>query len=320
MTATGGGLSGTGTTLVIAPLTQVTPPTPQGITPPSPQSTTPPTSTTSTTSGIVTTTSSNWSGYAVETNLNSPQSNSVTAVSGSWTVPSVTGSGTAYSAVWVGIDGYNSSSVEQIGTEQDVVQGQAEYSVWYEMYPLGSVTITNINVAPGNKMTASVVYSSTTGKYQLAITDTTTNQTFSIAESALAQRSSAEWIVEAPSSNQGVLQLANFGSVTFTNATATIDGVTGPIDSSSWQASAMDIAAGRGSVETSLSGLTDTSKTGSSSFTDTYQAGFIDLGRRRRLLFPDQDSRPAVDHNSFDAAANYELRDRLFASFDLLGR
>ena len=56
--------------------------------------------------GIATTTSSNWSGYAVETNLNSPQSNSVTAVSGSWTVPTVTGTGTAYSAIWVGIDGY----------------------------------------------------------------------------------------------------------------------------------------------------------------------------------------------------------------------
>jgi hypothetical protein len=38
-----------------------------------------------------------------------------------------------------------------------------------------------------------------------------------------AQASSAEWIAEAPSSG-GVLPLANFGSVTFTNGQATISG------------------------------------------------------------------------------------------------
>ena len=39
-----------------------------------------------------------------------------------------------------------------------------------------------------------------------------------------------KWIVEAPSSNSGVLPLANFSSVTFTSAAATINGVTGPVD------------------------------------------------------------------------------------------
>ena len=50
-------------------------------------------------------TSTNWSGYAAEANLRSPPQGG-TAVSGSWTVPAVSGTGTAYSAVWVGIDGY----------------------------------------------------------------------------------------------------------------------------------------------------------------------------------------------------------------------
>ena len=95
----------------------------------------------------------------------------------------------------------------------------------------------------------------------MTITDTSkTNDTFTTTQSASGvQRSSAEWIVEAPSSNQGVLTLANFSTVTFSNATATINGVTGPIDSSSWQAAAINISAGRSSVETSVSGLTDTS-------------------------------------------------------------
>jgi hypothetical protein len=43
------------------------------------------------------------------------------------------------------------------------------------------------------------------------------------------QLSSAEWIEEAPSTNSGVLPLANFGSVTFSNAQYTANGTTGPI-------------------------------------------------------------------------------------------
>src|SRR5208337_4379064 len=64
-------------------------------------------------------------------------------------------------------------------------------------------------------------------------------------QSPLAQRTSAEWIVEAPTVGSGVASLANFGSVTFSNAYAsmTINGVqvSGPIDSSSWQSEAKAI-------------------------------------------------------------------------------
>ena len=313
-------LTGSATTTVVAAVTPVTPTTPSPTTP---------TPTTPGATGIVTTTSSNWSGYAVATNLNSPQSNSVTAVSGSWTVPTVTGTGTAYSAVWVGIDGDTSSSVEQIGTEEDIVNGRAEYSVWYEMYPLGSVAISSMSVSPGDNITASVQYltsGTNAGKFQLTITDTSqTNDTFTTYQSASgAQRSSAEWIVEAPSSNQGILSLANFGSVTFSNATATINGVTGPIDSTSWQASAINMSAGRGSLETSVSGLTDTN--GASAFTDTYQAGASTTTtpggypggswRATKVL-------TAVSTNkspNSSAATNNPLavRDQLFASFDFI--
>ena len=57
----------------------------------------------------------------------------MSAVYGSWIVPTVSGSssGKTYSAVWVGIDGYASdSTVEQIGTEQDVVNGTPVYQAW----------------------------------------------------------------------------------------------------------------------------------------------------------------------------------------------
>ena len=92
------------------------------------------------TSVAVNTTSTNWSGYAVQTNS---ASTAVNSVSGSWTVPTVTGTLTAYSSEWVGIDGSNSYTVEQIGTESDLVkvqgQYQAQYYAWYEMYPKNMV-------------------------------------------------------------------------------------------------------------------------------------------------------------------------------------
>jgi hypothetical protein len=219
------------------------------------------------------TTSTNWSGYAAETSLRSPQTGSVTAVSGSWTVPAASGSGTAYSAVWVGIDGYQSSSVEQIGTEQDVVNGQAQYSIWYEMYPLGSVTITTMTIKPGDSITASVQY--TNSQFVLTITDTSQgNDSFTTTQSASgAQRSSVEWIVEAPSSNYGVLPLANFGTVAFSNATATINGTTGAINNSAWQSTAINIVSYGNQLQATTSSLTNTTASPlSSSFTVAFDA------------------------------------------------
>ena len=220
-------------------------------------------------------TSSNWSGYAAATSLTNPQADSVTAVSGTWTQPTVTASGnsTAYASVWVGIDGYSSNSVEQIGTDSDIVNGKATYYAWYEMYPADAVNITSMTISAGNSITASVEYLTSgahSGQFELTITDTSrTNDSFTIyATDAQAQRSSAEWVVEAPSSNDGVLPLANFGSVAFTSASATINGKTGAIDSSNWQETAITMAGS--TVEATVSGLTDSA--GASSFTDTYEA------------------------------------------------
>jgi hypothetical protein len=175
---------------------------------------------------VPSTTSTNWSGYAV-----SADAGAVTAVSGSWTVPTVTGSGTSDSSAWVGIDGFNSPTVEQTGTAMDFVNGHAEYSAWFEMFPSAEVTIPSVTVHPGDTINASVNFNASANDFVLTITDATDGDTFTTTQSAPnAQRSSAEWIVEAPSSNSGVLPLANFGSVSFTNAQATINGVAGPIN------------------------------------------------------------------------------------------
>ncbi len=197
----------------------------------------------------------------------------MTSVSGSWIVPTVTGSGsgTTYSAIWVGIDGYNSNSVEQLGTEQDVSNGVAQYSVWWEMYPGPSETI-SMTIKPGDSITASVQYAGS-NEFKLSISDTTTGKSFTTEQSSsTAARSSAEWIVEAPTlvggggSSQSAL--ANFGTITFTNASATINGVTGPINDSAWQAVAINMVNSSGSL------LDTTSALGSSgtSFTVTFDS------------------------------------------------
>ncbi len=137
--------------------------------------------------------STNWSGFAV-----SAAAGTVTAVSGSWVVPQiVSGSNNGYSSAWVGIDGYNSSSVEQLGTDSDMVNGTPQYYAWWEMYPNPSYKISGMTVKPGDSISASVSY--TSGSFVLQITDG--SQSFKTTQgSSTAQLSSAEWIQEAPSS------------------------------------------------------------------------------------------------------------------------
>ncbi len=196
--------------------------------------------------------SSNWSGYAVN-----GSAGSVTSASGSWIVPTVNGgTGTAYAAFWTGIDGFSSSTVEQIGTLSQTstsfsfrgTKTTVTYYAWYEFYPSESIiTITTATsphgapatVKPGDKIFAGVTYVSGT-TFTLTINDVTQGWTFTTTGSqAGATESSAEWIAEAPSSSRGVLPLANFGHVYFgqdytsyaMTCYATVNGVSGNIGS-----------------------------------------------------------------------------------------
>jgi hypothetical protein len=160
--------------------------------------------------------SSNWSGYAV-----TGSDGEFTSVSASWTEPTATcpSSTDEYAAFWVGLDGYNSDSVEQTGTDSDCDGTSPDYYGWYEMYPADPVYFTN-TVEPGDSMSASVTFSGTE-TYTLVLTDNTQGwtQTITKNESGL-DRSSAEVITEAPSSETGVLPLADFGTVNYTASTA----------------------------------------------------------------------------------------------------
>ena len=153
--------------------------------------------------------SGNWSGIDLDTTKGA-----VTAVSASWAVPAVTGSGTGYSSAWVGIDGDISNTVEQIGTESDTAataahDGTPQYYAWYEMYPAGWYYTTPQTVSPGDQITATVVYVGQTktgnrinDNFTLSLTDSTAGWTFSTTQAVpnhqVALRNSAEYIVEAP--------------------------------------------------------------------------------------------------------------------------
>ena len=168
----------------------------------------------------------NWSGYAV-----GASSGSVTVASGSWIQPSVTCSGGAsYASFWVGIDGFNSNTVEQSGTLGQCSGGVAYYSAWYEFYPAASVTISSITVHPGDSFSSTISYSS--GQFSLTITDVTTGQSFTKTGTVSgAQRSSAECIAERPSIGGSITKLARFGTVNFSQCNATINGVSGAFGS-----------------------------------------------------------------------------------------
>jgi Peptidase A4 family len=156
--------------------------------------------------------STNWSGYAV-----TGRNGAFSSVSASWVEP--TGTCTSrhsaqYSSFWVGLDGFNSNSVEQTGTDVDCSGRTAVYYGWFEMFPAAPVNYKD-TVRPGDHFSASVTFSGTS-TYTLVLTDSTQGWTHTTTKSQTGlARSSAEVITEAPSSVSGVLPLADFGTVNY---------------------------------------------------------------------------------------------------------
>jgi hypothetical protein len=159
--------------------------------------------------------STNWSGYVT---TRGP----FTSVSASWVQPSVKcGSKTTYASFWVGLDGYQSATVEQTGTLATCGGGKASYLAWVEFFPRAPHYFST-TVKPGDVLHASVTESG--GTYTTKLNDATQHWTASARRTLAAARSSAEVIAEAPSSGT-VLPLANFGTVNFTGARANSVGI-----------------------------------------------------------------------------------------------
>jgi hypothetical protein len=207
-------------------------------------------------------TSYNWSGFADVQNTTGtgpgstgPGSQPLSSVSGSWTVPQVSCVSGLYQnqdvfiANWVGLDGFNDGTVEQLGTGVECYENVEYYYDWYEMFPNGTVqegplSCINDNVdciRPGDRIQASVVSTPGTGSnagsnvYQLKLTDfTTSGQNFDVTATCPNNEcvnSSAEWVVERPAFGIGpggalfqILPQAYYGETGFQDGTATVAG------------------------------------------------------------------------------------------------
>ena len=137
--------------------------------------------------------SENWSGYAVT-------GSSFTDVKGSWHVPQLRCNTTpnSLSGFWVGIDGFSDDTVEQTGTASYCNGTTAQYYAWYEVFPANPVVLSNFPIQPGQVIGAEVIYEGD-GNFSVHLHNRSTGQEFRKTLSAPGvQRSSAEWIAEAP--------------------------------------------------------------------------------------------------------------------------
>jgi hypothetical protein len=191
--------------------------------------------------------SSNWAGYAVVPSASAHSAFS--SISGSWTVPAATcgPAGDTYSAAWVGLGGFQerSQALEQIGTEADCGgSASAVYSAWYELVPAAPVTL-SLKVHAGDAIAASVTVKG--HGVTLRIRDLSTGKIFTRTRRASkVDSSSAEWIVEAPSvcvtaSICRTLTLTDFGSVAFSDLSATAGEHAGPVEDPLWSATGLGL-------------------------------------------------------------------------------
>jgi hypothetical protein len=156
--------------------------------------------------------STNWAGYAAT-------GRTFTSVSSNWTEPSVTCTSKGIVGFWVGLDGLNSSTVEQTGTGVDCTNGTPQQFAWWETYPANSVQVYNVPVSAGDQMSSSVV-AQARGVYSLVLTDSTAGWTVENPVSLPAGTdASAEIIAEAVSAGNQITTLPDFGQVDFTGST-----------------------------------------------------------------------------------------------------
>jgi hypothetical protein len=197
-----------------------------------------------------TATNTSWSGYAVAAapgtyaGTNDGVNSSVVA---EWVVPAVVppencSNGSFYAAQWVGFDGLaslhpggtGSTDVLQAGTEIGALQGAGGacqtpfYQAWYQWYTPGwpsyETTLTSLTVKPGDVMFVQVWYTAAAPSGHAYFVNSTTGKSQSVSFNpsggAISQYrgDSAEWVVEAPSIDGVVQNLANYVGVPMTFA------------------------------------------------------------------------------------------------------
>jgi Peptidase A4 family len=190
--------------------------------------------------------STHWSGYVAADNFDHPEKRSVDAVAGSWVVPQLSGN-PADSSIWVGIDGFTSTAIERIGTDQIWTGASQINFAWFSVLPNIQFPLppTIFPVFAGDLMSAEVNYIGD-GQFLMLIQNITQGWFTPIPPNLTiahgTPRDTAEWIVEAPCQCTSLActtcilkPLADFGKVNFTHCYAKIEGDTGFIGDDDWE-------------------------------------------------------------------------------------
>ncbi|MDR3539607.1 MAG: G1 family endopeptidase [Desulfosporosinus sp.] len=160
--------------------------------------------------------SDNWAGY-----IDTPSDgNSYTSVSGNWTVPTISVSQqNAAAAQWIGLGGVSSTDLLQMGTIEQIINGQQVTEVFCEQLPSPAQMV--MSVPNGSTINASISQASDL-TWNLTFTVNGQSQTQTISPVTLDPLyvsgigTSAEWISEDPSTESDQLYpLADMGTVAY---------------------------------------------------------------------------------------------------------
>ncbi|KAI0396533.1 peptidase A4 family-domain-containing protein [Xylariaceae sp. FL0594] len=168
--------------------------------------------------------SSNWAGAVLS-------SSGYTSVVGTIKVPTPIKTGKAGSgSAWVGIDGDTcGTAILQTGIDFSIsASGTPSFSAWYEWYPDYAYDFTGITIRANDQIKMTVTASSKSAgvaTIQNLSTGKSVSHSFSSESSQLCEYD-AEWIVEDYSQGGSLVPFADFGSVTFTGASAVKNGAT----------------------------------------------------------------------------------------------
>lgn len=161
--------------------------------------------------------STNWSGYAVTS-----KRHRIAAVSSTFVVPTAKSSRSPqFAASWAGIGGYKTNDLIQAGTAEDSTAGGfgRRYFAWYELLPNSERPIahcsgdTGCTVKPGERITVAIRRLGD-DRWSISIHDQGHWRWMKRVRYS-SSRSSAEWILEAPTVGMAQSRLAHVETAHF---------------------------------------------------------------------------------------------------------
>ncbi|KAJ6574211.1 peptidase G1, partial [Mycena capillaripes] len=166
--------------------------------------------------------SSNWAGAGMESSANTYRS-----VTGTLVVPNLQpaagGASTGYygGSAWVGLDGMTCPTLMAAGIDFIYFDGTVTANAWTEISPNPGVDLSmSVNVGDTIKLTLTAT-STTTGTAVVQNLSNGQSSTVSLTTPSPLCLENAEWIVEDFQESTFLIPFADFGSITFTDASAT---------------------------------------------------------------------------------------------------